>query len=202
MDLHDVIKQIRTTPTRFGQFVLGAAEYARAERETIAVPRAFVFPGREVPAANTQDTGLAQRVREYWSVVVALDNSPDHRGEASANEVKAVRAELFRALLNWVGPGAIKGFEYEGANIQEINRARTWWQFDFAAEIQVTERDGFSEVPDGEFLTLNGKHFARLPGAYLEDGLSVTIDEDENLILMPDPGKILIAEDLDTVREF
>lgn len=153
MNINTVIAHLRTYCPSFAGRVAGAARYKRIdENNTLDVPAAFVIPQDDNPDERASENDVTQRLVESFTVVVALSNTPDERGQDSINTAHhAIRAELWAALLGWQPDGLAdqsryRGIEYQGGNLLDLDRARLWYQFDFGAEMWIMPSDGWQAI--------------------------------------------------------
>jgi len=150
MNLSLVIAQLRTYCPLFAGRVAGAAQFKRLdESSTLAVPAAFVIPLDDNPGERMSLNDVRQPLLESFAVIVAIDNTPDERGQSAVYAAHdTVRAQLWAALLGWQPDGLedesiYRGIEYQGGNLLELDRARLWYQYDFAAYREITPEDGW-----------------------------------------------------------
>lgn len=165
MNLDLVIQQLRDVCPSFDQRVAGAAEFAVgvAEVSTMSVPCAWVIPldDQADPPDDPNMPDSVQLVTERIGVVVQFSNRADRRGQVAVTDVYGMRREIFRALLNWRpgmtidgGPdlnaeatpeeiASTGGFFYVGGQLLEFDRARLFWQYEFALYGLISEADGF-----------------------------------------------------------
>lgn len=144
MDHDVIIAHLRARCPSFAQRIAGAAEYGAMRASTaLAVPCAFVIPVDDNPEPNSSQNGVRQRLVEAFGVVVCLSNVADERGQASYRTVHQIRAELWAALLGWRPSDQHGLVEYQGGNLQDLDRARLWWQFEFATDFYITDEDGW-----------------------------------------------------------
>lgn len=164
MDIALIIAALKARCASFGGRVAGAAEYKRLpETANLDMPAAYVIPLDENPEQAQSQNGYRQVVRDSVAVVVVLANTADERGQGSITSVRAIRAELWAALLGWE-PDADHGrIEYEGGQLLDLDRARLYYQFEFAAETEIVEAD-----------TWQGDSNAALP-AFTDLGLTVNV---------------------------
>lgn len=164
MDLLAIIAAIKARCASFAEHVAGAAEYKRLPDSTnMAMPAAYVIPLDDNPEASQSSNGRRQQLRDSFAVVVVLSNTADERGQGSITSVRAIRKELWAALLGW-NPDADHGpIEYEGGQLIDLDRARLYYQFEFSAETEIAEAD-----------TWQGVDNAALP-AFTEVGLTVNV---------------------------
>lgn len=142
MNLALIIEGLRQRCPSFAGRVAGAAQFQMLpEKTNLPVPCAYVIPLDDNPEGNRSATGYRQRVSDAFAVIVALSNTPDERGQAAASSVHDIRRELFRALLGWQVSDDYDGIEYDGGNLLSLDRARLWYQYEFAAEFEIGSDD-------------------------------------------------------------
>lgn len=167
MNLDKVITQIKSKVAIFNGNVAGAAAYANAVADQVwlPTPAAYIIPLDEDSTGNEQQSGLQQIITERIGVIVQLDNTGDRRGQGAILEYDGARTALFSQILDWRpdwdvnNPTAnreARGLYYAGGRLVDFDRARLFYQFDFALDITVTEADGWS--PDSVALTSIGIH--------------------------------------------
>lgn len=178
MNLDKVITQIKSTVTLFANNVAGAAAYAKgvSDQVWLPTPAAYIIPLDEEAEPNSQQTGLQQIITERIGIIIQVDNSGDRRGQEAVTEYDAVRSAIFKQILDWRpdwdpnNPTAnreAKGLYYAGGRLVDFDRARLFYQFDFALDITVTEADGWT--PGSVALTSIGIH-ADLGNVYSPTG--------------------------------
>jgi hypothetical protein len=157
VNLNRIISELRQHCPVFAQRVGGAAEFSPlTQAANLTVPAAYVIPlDDEVgPAASGQ--GYRQLLTEGVSIVVALDNKADERGQTSIAALEQIRAELWHALLAW-SPGPEYGpFIYDGGHLLSIDRARLFFAFDFSAQTEIVTSDTRQAVEIGQLEPLLG----------------------------------------------
>jgi len=162
MRLGPIVLKIRLGETRFGNMVAGAAELAIAQEETFSGDLAFVVPLEELAGPNIQDAGLTQLVTESFSVVVALRNDNQQRdktGLGAYDILDEVRAELFRAILNWhPNTDTEHPISYVGGSIIDVTPSYLWYQFDFQYDRFITEEDGAQDSNIDDFLSIYAEY--------------------------------------------
>lgn len=163
MKLDLVIAHLRAHCPLFAGRVAGAAQFAAVPESTsLAVPSAFVIPLDDNPEESRAQNSVRQLLEESFEVVIALDNRPDERGQASGTSVHDVRAQLWAALLGWQPEARYDGVTYAGGNVLQIDRARLFWRFEFAAVMEIGPEDGYQDGALGQL-----PHF---------DGLNLKVD--------------------------
>lgn len=142
MNLNPIIGALRDRCASLGGRVAGAAKFeVLPVTASLNVPAAYVLPLDDNPESNASGNDYSQTVRDSFAVVVALSNTPDERGQAAITSVHALRAELWKALLG-VAPDTDYGpIEYEGGSLLHLDRARLYYQFEFAADFTIGAED-------------------------------------------------------------
>lgn len=138
MNTEGLIVRLRATCPAFDNRVFGIGQAAGFEQldEIVQVPAAFVAPLGE--RADDSDTAgaVVQPVRQSFAVVVVVANT-DERGQDASEQVDAVRAELFVALIGWVPAEEHAPLQFEGGAFVDLTRARMAYQFDFSTDYVV-----------------------------------------------------------------
>ncbi|HVB67976.1 MAG TPA: hypothetical protein VNE67_08995 [Acetobacteraceae bacterium] len=154
MNIDGVIGQLKSLVPTFGGNVAGAAAYAKAVEDQVWLPQpaAYVIPLDESAEPNQEEVGLYQLVTERIGVIVDLDNSADRRGQTTAAQLLALRYAVYAALLNWrpdwdqTNPTTnreARGLYYAGGRLLDFDRARFFYQFEFALDTTITDADGW-----------------------------------------------------------
>lgn len=165
MKLNLIIDQLRTLCPAFAAVapararVAGAADFKMVP-ETVAleVPCAFVIPLEDSPEPPQALNAVRQQMVESFAVVVALDNTADERGQASATTLHDLRAELWKALLGWKPEADYDGISYEGGSLLQLDRKRMWYRFEFGAPMEIGPSDGWEEGMIAALPKLNTVH--------------------------------------------
>ncbi len=139
MKYSPIITRLRARCPVFGNRVAGAAEFKPLpETANLAVPAAYVLPLNDQAGTVAAMNGYEQTIRDGFAVVVCLSNRADERGQGAADELDAIRAALWKALLGWEPDDHHGWVEYEGGEVIHMDRARLYYQFDFAAAMDIT----------------------------------------------------------------
>lgn len=140
MDLSLIIAEIRGRCPAFAGRVGGAAQFKDlTEISNLRVPAAFVIPLDDEPGQQRSQTGYQQDLVDAFAVIVMLSNEPDERGQGSVTQaINPIRAELWRCLLGWEPAEGYEGVFYQGGALLKLDRSRLYYQFDFAAECEIT----------------------------------------------------------------
>ena len=111
------------------------------------LPAAYVLPLDQEANGNLVMVGLEQIVTRTFGVVVEFAVA-DRRGQAPAMRYDEIQEQLCRALLLWQpqaaigGPGTGRvpnhqGFYLAGGRMLDFNRARLFYQWEFALDWQL-----------------------------------------------------------------
>lgn len=147
MDITLVIAALKDRCTSFGGRVAGAAEYKRiAEAAHLDVPSAYVIPMDDEAGENQTLNGYRQDITDVIAVIVVLSNTPDELGKGSITAVRAIRAELFKALAGWCPDVEHGRIVYEGGHLLDLDRSRLYYQFEFSAVTQISEADTWQGI--------------------------------------------------------
>ena len=89
-----------------------------------------------------------------------MSNLVDERGQQPAVDLEAVRRALFKALLGFQPGLDYDVITFEGGELLHLDRARMYYQFEFAVEYAITTEDTWipdrnAELPDFETLDMN-----------------------------------------------
>lgn len=179
MQLEPIISALRTrAAATFGTYIAGAAEFKNLqESAALPVPCAFVIPLDDNPQENMAMNSVRQMLKDSFAVVVAVSNVVDEKGQAGVHSIDAIRTVLWSCLLGWRPADRYDGIEYQGGQLLAMDRARIWYQFDFAAAMEIEPADGWQEI---DLATLT--HF---------DGGTLKLDavdpHDANVVQTPAP---------------
>ena len=69
-------------------------------------------------------------------MIVCVANTSDERGQTAADRIDDLRAQILTALIGFDADGLYSRIEYLGGDFVDLDRARLWWQLDFAAVTQ------------------------------------------------------------------
>jgi hypothetical protein len=142
------IASLRQNAPYFGGRVAGAAEYQRGLRDystSMALPAAYVLPlGFDAEPNRGMGGSLWQIVHKHIGVAVELDAQRDRRGQEPAMLLEMIEAQINASVLNLFVPTCrmATGIYAVGAHQLDLDRARFWWQWEFAADWQITDLDG------------------------------------------------------------
>lgn len=133
MKLTPVIARLKTAAPLLAGRVAGTAEFEAAlDARELAVPHGFVMPLAEGVRASRTAPLVVQAIDERFAVIVAVANTADPRGQAGAELLHDIRAQLWSALIDWPPAADLSPCEYRGGRHLTMTRGRLWHQYDFA----------------------------------------------------------------------
>ena len=141
------IAQLRANAPVFAGRVAGAAEFYKGLRDyttSLPMPAAYVLPLGEEAGPNTNAVGLFQIVQFNIGIAVELDAQQDRRGQRPTMDIEAIKDEINSSILNLIIPNCrmTRGIYEVGARPLDLDRARLWYQYEYAADLQFTDADG------------------------------------------------------------
>lgn len=144
MILETVIQALIQRCAVFNNNVGGAAEFKKLEEAAnLQLPCAFVIPMDEDAEEPRAKNAVRQRIVDSFAVIVAIDNTPNERGQTGVLSVRTLRTALFKALLGWQPTADYDGIYYQSGSLLTMDRARLWYQFEFGAEMFLGPEDGY-----------------------------------------------------------
>lgn len=157
MQLEPIIAALRSRCPVFENRVAGAAQFKLLpESAALPVPCAYVIPMDDNPGESMAINSVRQKLSDSFAVIVAISNVVDERGQGSVYTVDTIRSLLWKALLGWRPNLRYDGIVYEGGSIVALDRARLWYQFDFAADMEIEPEDGWQETELGQLPHFDG----------------------------------------------
>lgn len=96
-------------------------------------PTAYVIPGADVPQPNQLMRQHQQQIASSGSVLLAVRNSADRRGQAALSDLRARRAQIIDALAGWTPTGADFALNWTSGSILTFSPAALWWLDEFSA---------------------------------------------------------------------
>jgi len=147
--IYDVMIQLlRANAPVFGGRVAGAAEFYSGLKNynaTMPLPAAYVMPLNQDAERNQILNGLVQIVHKGFGIAVELDAQQDRRGQAPVMSFDTIETQVFASCLN-VHLGTCRmsqGTYFLGAHYLELDRARLFYQWEFGADWQISDEDGW-----------------------------------------------------------
>jgi hypothetical protein len=102
--------------------------------------------------------GLYQILQTTMAVIVEFDATNDRRGQDPAMGYDDVQTALYACLLNWkpvpcAGP---RGMYTVGGHYLDLDRARLFYQWEFALDVTLSDQDGASlDIRDPDWAPLH-----------------------------------------------
>jgi hypothetical protein len=155
-----MIANLRSNCPVFAGRVAGAADFNRGLRDfNAAMPRpaAYVVPIGQDSSGNQNMVGLYQILQTTMAVIVEFDATNDRRGQDPAMGYDDVQTALYACLLNWkpvpcAGP---RGMYTVGGHYLDLDRARLFYQWEFALDVTLSDQDGASlDIRDPDWAPL------------------------------------------------
>jgi hypothetical protein len=145
------IAQLRTYCPLLGNHVAGAAEFRLGLQGYNTAPRVLPY-GYVVPLGSDADgpgsmTGIYEQLRITTGIIVEFSAKEDRRGQDPAMDTEAMEAALNSALLNWEPVECLtvgrQGYWLAGSRFLDLDRARLFYQWEYALNTILTDDDGF-----------------------------------------------------------
>lgn len=147
MKLSDVVAHLRQYCPTVSQRVAVAMEFEPDRGQVnLTVPALVVLPGDDDAQPSEYQNVTVQAVTDRFTVVLLLATADSKRGDATADALHGLRAEVWRALIGWTPGTGYDPIEYEGGEVIAMNRALTYYGMTFSAELTVGNANG---LPDG-----------------------------------------------------
>lgn len=114
----------------------GSADLTSAQQDLKnKLPAAYVVENRETPGPNEIVTLVSQRNATRFSVVLALQNLRDPRGEAAQQALRPIRVSIITALLGWPPGPEYDVCLFGGGRLLKLDDGVLWWQDDFVTSL-------------------------------------------------------------------
>ncbi|MDY0938217.1 phage tail terminator protein [Pseudomonas viridiflava] len=137
MKITPIVAHLQATcPTFAGRISAGIDWAAVALGDQLAHPSAYVIATGDLATANDLQNVVRQTITDRLDVVVVLDGG-DKRGQESSEQLHAIRAELWRALVGWSPEREYDPMQYQGGALVQISGDRVTYRFGFAAQFQL-----------------------------------------------------------------
>ncbi len=162
MKIEPIIRQIQTWCPSF-KLVAGALtvdlKTAISDGEA-NLPAAYVVKLDEsAEYVDGLSNDFRQDVEESFGVLVFVNNrKKDGRGQWAADQLEDLRAELFKALLQWCPSDAHNPIIYSGGSVQSIDKDRIVYAFEFETGTQLTIEDTWRQVAYDRMARLQTMH--------------------------------------------
>jgi hypothetical protein len=146
MRLTPLIRQMRAQCPAFSRRVFGGLDWDPTKDVSKAdLPAAYVVVLGDDADPSPSQNAIQQVIRETVDVCVEVFNA-DERGQASADALHDLRAELWRALVGFEPGDDGDPLQYDSSDLMLINRSKAVYRFRFYTEFQL----GRNAVRSGE----------------------------------------------------
>lgn len=137
MKLTPLVTQVRAWCPSLAGRVAGALDWnPTADSAKLTLPCAYiVLTGDDADDASRGNV-IAQDIRDEFDVCVVIA-SEDERGQAAADVLHDIRAELWRALVGYVPGSEYDPIQYGNGNLLSIARDRVVYRFGFYSGFQL-----------------------------------------------------------------
>lgn len=146
MNLSPIIEQIQELCSTFKR-VAATAEINFDKKVSVPLPAAFVVMlderGEIVEVTGNE---YQQEITESFGVVVVLDNRKDRRGQDAMALLDPIRAELFRALVNWCPDQYHDEIRFSRSYLVSMNPDVLYYAFEFDTYTTLTKDDTWNKV--------------------------------------------------------
>lgn len=169
----DIVARLRVLCPGFARNVAAGINWETV-RDSTQLPRlaAYVVPTDEKAGDPEAANVIVQELVEGVDIVVAFPQAKaDEAGSGVADEVKAIRRELCRALVGWTPPGCSDHLIYEGRRFVLTDRAKAVYAYSFSAVEVLGNYDLPSDPADAE--TWQELELLGLPPL---DGVDIRVD--------------------------
>lgn len=172
MMLSHVVAHLRQYCPSFAQRVAVALEFEPDRGQLrLTVPAAVVMPSDDSAEPSLAQNVTVQSVTDRFVVVLVVASADAKRGDATADALHGLRAELWRALVGWRPGDGYEPIEYEGGEVTHMDRSATYYAMTFSAAFVVGFAGGLPSGATPE--TWQEYELAGLPAL---EGLDVDVD--------------------------
>lgn len=146
MNLKPIIEQIQNYCPSF-KSVSGAAEINLDKKASVALPAAFVVMLDETgETVETEGNDYLQEITESFAVLVVLDNQTDERGQDAMDLLDPIRAELFKALVNWCPDEFHDEIRFNRGYLTQMNGDQLFYAYEFYTYTTLAKEDTWQQV--------------------------------------------------------
>ncbi len=115
LDLANIVTRLSTEVPALSR-VAGIAALESLQSALTALPAAYLMPGAERPDGAEEPNVARQVIRERLTVVLAVRNVADARGEAAADDLRPLVNAVRQALVGWRPESGKTPLIFEGAD--------------------------------------------------------------------------------------
>jgi hypothetical protein len=136
LDLSKVMTRLSTEVPALAR-VAGIAALESLPNAVTALPAAYLMPGAERPDGAEEPNVARQVIRERLTVVLAVRNVADARGEAAADDLRSLSNDIRLALVGWRPDTGKTPLVFEGADPLGYDDQLLLWAEHFSARGRV-----------------------------------------------------------------
>jgi len=135
MNITPIITQLRAECPSLAQHISTGLDLDLLQgNTTLPTPSAFITVRCDLAAENTAQNVSRQTIRDRLELTLVLDAS---NGQAPFDQLHALRAELWRALVGFKPDTFYTPLQYGGRRLVSINATRLLYRLRFFAEFQL-----------------------------------------------------------------
>lgn len=110
----------------------GAADLASAAESLKQKPAAFVLPNSERASGSTTGTmAVSQQNIVRFTVVIAVQNLRDARGENAQADLRTIRMAIATALHGWQPDSEFDPIQYGSGKLLQLTDQVVWYQDEY-----------------------------------------------------------------------
>ncbi|MCE7915420.1 MAG: hypothetical protein DYH15_12275 [Nitrosomonas sp. PRO4] len=114
------------------KLVGGSADLGAAAESLKQSPSAFVLPNSERASGSSTGTMVISQLNTVrFSVVLAVQNLRDSRGETAQSDLLILRTAIMTALHGWQSDADFDPIEFSGGRLLQLTDQVLWWQDEF-----------------------------------------------------------------------
>ena len=121
MKITPIVAHLQATcPSFAGRISAGIYWNAVMNSTALASPSAYVIATGDAATANDLNNAIRQNITDRIDVVVVLSGS-DERGQDASEQLHAIRAEIWRALVGWSPEREYDPMQYQGGALVPVS---------------------------------------------------------------------------------
>ncbi|NWB89829.1 phage tail terminator protein [Pseudomonas agarici] len=135
MNITPILTQLRDQCPSLAQSILTGLDLELLQGNTTQpTPAAFVTVIADLASPDASQNVTRQRIRDRLELILLLDSSD---GQVAFDQLHALRAELWRALVGFKPDSFYSPLEYDGGELISISADRLLYRLHFFAEFQL-----------------------------------------------------------------
>lgn len=181
MNLTPIIEQIQKYCPTF-KVVAGAAEVNIDKKVSVSLPAAFVVMLDESgEPVETEGNEYLQEITENFAVMVVLDNQKDRRGQSAIEQLDSLRAELFKAIVNWCPDQYHDEIRFNRGYLVQMHPDLIYYAYEFMTYTTINKSDTWQQVMYdslGPLKTVHADIDVQPTDGRIEAGFEISFDKD------------------------